>query len=141
MCYYRRFWYIVGSIFMLNDPYHKLWCLVYYQWWSCNKYAFYRLIGKLKKSTFLMLKRIEVFPGSLIWSYFTRKSYRLSIWLVLWHNGLGKYLVCKRFAVQTLLSPLEFVLQRNLKHNTIAVWTLTQMRYYGDFRSWFWFYL
>ena len=35
-------------------------------------------------------------------------------------SGLGNYFVCKRFAVQTLLWSLEFVIQINLKHNTIA---------------------
>ena len=34
--------------------------------------------------------------------------------------GLGKDFVCKRFTVQTLLWLLEFVIQINLKHNTIA---------------------
>ena len=33
---------------------------------------------------------------------------------------LGNYLVCKRFAVQTLLWPLEFVIQTNLEHDTMA---------------------
>ena len=38
-----------------------------------------------------------------------------------WPSGLGNYFVCKRFAVQTILWSLEFVIQINLKHNTIAV--------------------
>ena len=40
--------------------------------------------------------------------------------------GLGKYFVCKKFAVQTLLWSLEFVMQINLGHDNIAVWNLTQ---------------
>ena len=39
----------------------------------------------------------------------------------LWPSGLGNYFVCKRFAVQTLLWPLEFVIQINLEHDTIAI--------------------
>ena len=39
-----------------------------------------------------------------------------------WPGRLGNYLVCKRFAVQTLLWSLEFVIQINLEHDTIAVW-------------------
>ena len=35
--------------------------------------------------------------------------------LALWPGGLGNYFVCKRFAVQTLLWSLEFVIQINLK--------------------------
>ena len=34
-------------------------------------------------------------------------------------NGLSNYLVCKRFAVQTFLWSLEFVIQINLEHDTI----------------------
>ena len=36
-------------------------------------------------------------------------------------SGLGNYFVCKRFAVQTFLWSLEFVIHINLKHKTIAV--------------------
>ena len=36
-------------------------------------------------------------------------------------SGLGNYFVCKRFAVQTLLWSLEFVIQINLEHGTIAI--------------------
>ena len=36
-------------------------------------------------------------------------------------SGLGNYSVYKRFAVQTLLWSLEFVIQINLEHGTIAV--------------------
>ena len=38
----------------------------------------------------------------------------------LWPNGLGNYFLCKRSAVQTLLWSLEFVIQVNLEHDTIA---------------------
>ena len=38
----------------------------------------------------------------------------------LWPIGWGNYFVCKRFAFQTLLWSLEFVIQINLEHNTIA---------------------
>ena len=38
----------------------------------------------------------------------------------LWPSGIGKYFLCKRFAVQTLLWPLEFVIQIILEHGTIA---------------------
>ena len=36
-------------------------------------------------------------------------------------SGLGNYFVCKRFAVQSLVWSLEFVIQVNLDLNTIAV--------------------
>ena len=39
----------------------------------------------------------------------------------LWPSGLGNYLVCKRFAVQTRLWSLEFVIQVSFEHDTIAV--------------------
>ena len=39
----------------------------------------------------------------------------------LWPSRLVNDFVCKRFAVQTLLWPMEFVIQINLKHDTIAV--------------------
>ena len=39
----------------------------------------------------------------------------------LWPSGLGNNFMCTRFAVQTLLWSLEFVIQINLKHNDIAV--------------------
>ena len=35
-------------------------------------------------------------------------------------SGLGNYFVYKRFAVQILLWSLEFVIQINLEHDTIA---------------------
>ena len=44
--------------------------------------------------------------------------------MALWPSGLCNYFACKRFAVQTLLWSLEFVIQINLEHNTIAVWNL-----------------
>ena len=44
----------------------------------------------------------------------------------LWPSGLGNFIVCKRFAVQTLLWSLEFVIQINFEHNTIAVSNLAQ---------------
>ena len=37
-----------------------------------------------------------------------------------WPSGLGNDFVCKRFAVQTLLWSLEFVIRIDLKHNNIA---------------------
>ena len=43
-----------------------------------------------------------------------------------WPSGLGNYFICKRFAVQTLLWSLEFVIQINPQHNTITVWNLVQ---------------
>ena len=42
-------------------------------------------------------------------------------YVALWPTGLGNYFVCKRFAVQTLLWSLEFVIQISLEHDTIAV--------------------
>ena len=39
-------------------------------------------------------------------------------------SGLGNYFVCKRFAVQTLMWSLEFVIQINLEHDTIAEYIL-----------------
>ena len=44
----------------------------------------------------------------------------------LWPSRLGKYLICEIFAVQTLLWSLEFVIQINLEHDTIAVWNLAR---------------
>ena len=44
---------------------------------------------------------------------------------VLWPSGLGNYLVCKKFAVQTLLRSLEFVAQNNLEHDTITIWGIS----------------
>ena len=41
--------------------------------------------------------------------------------LALSPSGLGNYFICKRFAVQTLLWSLEFAIQINLEHDTIAV--------------------
>ena len=41
-------------------------------------------------------------------------------------SGLGNYFVCKRFAVQTLLWSLEFMVQINLEHDIIAVWNLAR---------------
>ena len=40
--------------------------------------------------------------------------------------GLGNYFVSKRFAVQTLMWSLEFVIHVNLEHDTIAVWNLAR---------------
>ena len=40
--------------------------------------------------------------------------------MVLWPSGLGNDFVCKRFAVQTPLWSLEFVIQINVEHDTIA---------------------
>ena len=40
--------------------------------------------------------------------------------------GLGNYFVCKRFAFQTLLWSLEFVIQTTSEHDTIVVWNLAR---------------
>ena len=40
--------------------------------------------------------------------------------MALWPSGLGNYFISKRFAVQTLLWSLEFVVQINLQHDTIT---------------------
>ena len=37
-------------------------------------------------------------------------------------SGLGNYIVCKRFKVQTLLQSLKFGIQINIGHNTIAIY-------------------
>ena len=39
----------------------------------------------------------------------------------LWPSELDNYFVCKRFAVQTLFRTLEFIIQVNLEHDTIAI--------------------
>ena len=44
-----------------------------------------------------------------------------SSYLTLWPSGLGNYFVCKRFAVQTLLWSLEFVIEINLEHDAITI--------------------
>ena len=36
-------------------------------------------------------------------------------------SGLGNYLICKRFAVKAFLWSVAFVVQINIKHNTIAI--------------------
>ena len=41
------------------------------------------------------------------------------IWIA--NSSEGNYFVCKRFAIQTLLWSLEFVIQINLEHDTIAI--------------------
>ena len=41
-----------------------------------------------------------------------------------WPSGFVNYFVSKRFAVQTLLWSLEFVILINLEHDTIAVFLL-----------------
>ena len=50
-------------------------------------------------------------------------AYEVVTW---WHSGLGNYFVCKRFAVQTLLWSLGFVIQINLKHDIIAAWNMAR---------------
>ena len=50
---------------------------------------------------------------------------------------LGNYFICKRFTVQTLLCWLEFVIQINLEHNTIAVWNLVQSWSISIKKKWF----
>ena len=44
--------------------------------------------------------------------------------LTFWPIGLGKYFICKRGAAQTVLPSTEFVIQLNLKHDTITIWNL-----------------
>ena len=39
--------------------------------------------------------------------------------LALWPYGLGNNFVCKRFAVQTFLWSMEFLILINLEHKTI----------------------
>ena len=51
-----------------------------------------------------------------ITTIFLRNNYNSS-----WPSGLSNYFVCKRFGVQTLLWSLEFVIQTNLEHGTMAV--------------------
>ena len=42
-------------------------------------------------------------------------------YLTLWPRKLSNCIACKRFAVQSLLWSLEFLIHRNLKHHDIAV--------------------
>ena len=58
-------------------------------------------------------------------------------------SGLGNYFVGMRFAVQTLLWSLEFVIQVNFEHETIAVWNLARSWSISSFwlilyKKWFW---
>ena len=46
-----------------------------------------------------------------------RSSYLMS-------SRLGNYFVCNRFAVQTFLWSLEFVIQKNLQRDTILAWNV-----------------
>ena len=47
--------------------------------------------------------------------------------------GLGNSFVCKRFTVQTFPWSLEFVIQINVQHDTIAVWNLTRPSGLGNY--------
>ena len=70
------------------------------------------------------------FLFELIWGFELRMSCIQSrlygLLLVLWLRGLGNYFVCKRFAVETLLWSIEFVIQINLEHDTIAFGNLAR---------------
>ena len=46
-----------------------------------------------------------------------------------WPSGLGNFFVCKRFAVQTLLWSLEFVIQINLGYDTIKVLRVSTQKF------------
>ena len=45
---------------------------------------------------------------------------------ILWHSWLDNEFVRRRFAVQTFLWSLEFVIEINLEHDIIAVWNLAR---------------
>ena len=47
--------------------------------------------------------------------------------VTLWPGGLGNYFVSKKFAGLTLLWPLEFVIQINLVHDTIPIFSCLQL--------------
>ena len=61
--------------------------------------------------------------GALFDTYF---GSQISVTLEVRPRKLGNYLACKTFAVQTIQWSMEFVIQKNLEHNTIAVWSLAQ---------------
>ena len=46
----------------------------------------------------------------------------------LWPSGLGNYFVCKLFTIQTLLWSMEFVIQVNLEHDTIVIYSFGKNR-------------
>ena len=50
-----------------------------------------------------------------------RRQFTFTTNKALWPSGLGNYFVCNRFTVQALPWSLEFVIQVNLEHGTIAV--------------------
>ena len=81
------------------------------------------------KTTPKMMKRKQVdcyCDGIVLEIYLDLKFQWPEEGLNSWPNGLGNYFVCKRFEVQTLLWSLEFVIQINLEHDTIAVWNLAR---------------
>ena len=65
-------------------------------------------VSQHKSATPVVKQRIRVLP--------IRLTYQ-----ALWPRGLGNYFVSKRFAILILLWALEFVIQINLVHDTIAV--------------------
>ena len=76
-----------------------------------------------------MLRYFNFEPCFKLWWCFARDLFGSQIpygLMALFHmalgpSGLGSYFTCKRFAVQTHLWSLEFVIQINLKHDTIKV--------------------
>ena len=58
--------------------------------------------------------------------WITNSSDHRRVWTASWLSGLGNYFVCKRFTIQTFLWSLEFVIQINHEHDTIAVWNLAR---------------
>ena len=49
--------------------------------------------------------------------------------------GLGNYFVCNRFAFQTLLWSLEFLIQSNLKNDTITIINVVYSLYFVEFSA------
>ena len=72
-------------------------------------------VSQQKSATTVVRLRIQVLR--------IRLTYQAS-----WPSGLGNYFACKKFAVQTLLWSLEFVIETNPEHDTIAVSNLARSR-------------
>ena len=106
-------------------------------WITKIEYSYKLLLSRYVKYEYCFIVVLHVF-GICFWITKNRITYSTSWFLIQIVNismlvrssnstfviGLGNYFVCKRFPVQTLLWSVEFVIQINLEHNTIAVWNL-----------------
>ena len=66
-----------------------------------------------KVETTVIDTTIDYYFHSLLLHYY----YKCTVYIEA--SGLGNFISCKRFAIQTLLWSLELVIHQNLEHNTI----------------------